>query len=171
MTPQIACIKSAIIHNPPLCVHYLPQKVCAVESKLEIIQLIPATDLNKTPYKIIKKYEHSCIVNRALSIENKPLLWSCKTCILLPLWISLWKRLINHIVMRLITNCFNYVLHRVNLFKLLFLRLDILLWICIIHIKQYRQVPSDIRYVVITTNEYLYFWLCCMDFYSDMLLG
>ena len=162
--PQSACIKPAIIDKQPLCVHYPPQKVSAVETKLEIIQLIPATDLNKTPYKIIKKYKYSCIVNKTSLIENKPLFWSNRTCILISPKISLCKQLINHIVMCFIANCINYLHHRVILFKLWIVRLDILVLMGIINIKQYQQVRFDVTYVFITTIEYLYFGYVAWSF-------
>ena len=32
----------------------IPQKVCAVETQLEIMLLMPATNLSKSPYNVIK---------------------------------------------------------------------------------------------------------------------
>ena len=52
--PQFGCMKLGVINNQPVYVRYPPQKVSVDKTKLDITALIPATDLNKSPYNINK---------------------------------------------------------------------------------------------------------------------
>ena len=67
---QIASIMFAIIHNTPASVNYLPQKMSAAKIQLVKILLIPATELNESPYRMTKENEYSYSALMTLIMQN-----------------------------------------------------------------------------------------------------